>query len=74
MTGAEPGGPYAYSTDASRRSSTISMQHDGRSATLGPSDPTDGGSIAYFVVLLVGFSLWVAYRVGGPANAALVVP
>jgi uncharacterized protein with PQ loop repeat len=32
-----------------------------------------GVSIAYFVVLLVGFSLWVAYGIAA-ANMALIVP
>jgi MtN3 and saliva related transmembrane protein len=32
-----------------------------------------GVAISYFVVLLIGFGLWIAYRVAA-ANLALVVP
>lgn len=34
---------------------------------------SEGVSVAYFCVLLVGFALWVAYGVAA-ANMALVVP
>jgi len=34
---------------------------------------SSGNSIAYFVVLLVGFALWVAYGVAA-SNLALIIP